>query len=168
MKDQEDRDMQEIRIRTDRRLIEAGFPCHQVGAETQRERGASSALPPLYFLHVWWARRPLTPSRAAILGSLLPADTDPEWFLRQLGIEKMQAIVNGEPWTLTGRILEHVEYGGDDQIWLTVDDRVLRLMEAEQERRKKNRSVIQQLCTADPALQHHPVIIRWKQVVLSM
>ena len=24
-----------------RRLIEAGFPCHQVGAETQRERGAS-------------------------------------------------------------------------------------------------------------------------------
>jgi len=34
------------------RLIEAGFPCHQVGAETQRERGASSALPPLYFMHV--------------------------------------------------------------------------------------------------------------------
>jgi putative DNA methylase len=34
------------------RLIERGFPCHQVGAETQRERGASSALPPLYFLHV--------------------------------------------------------------------------------------------------------------------
>ncbi|MBC7347342.1 MAG: DUF1156 domain-containing protein [Clostridia bacterium] len=57
---------------TDLRLIEAGFPCHQVGAETQRERGASSALPPLYFLHVWWARRPLTPSRTAILASLLP------------------------------------------------------------------------------------------------
>jgi hypothetical protein len=35
------------------RLMEHGFPCHQVGAETQRERGASSALPPLYFLHVW-------------------------------------------------------------------------------------------------------------------
>ena len=56
----------------DRRLIEHGFPCHQVGAETQRERGASSALPPLYFLHVWWARRPLTPSRAAIVASLAP------------------------------------------------------------------------------------------------
>ncbi|MEI7670726.1 MAG: hypothetical protein WCK00_01300 [Deltaproteobacteria bacterium] len=28
----------------DLRLIEAGFPCHQVGAETQRERGANSAL----------------------------------------------------------------------------------------------------------------------------
>src|SRR5437588_5682393 len=66
---------------TDVRLIEAGFPCHQVGAETQRERGASSSLPPLYFLHVWWARRPLTVSRAAILASLLPAyptDDDPE------------------------------------------------------------------------------------------
>jgi adenine-specific DNA methylase len=86
---------------TDLRLIEAGFPCYQVGAETQRERGASSALPPLYFLHVWWARRPLTPSRAAILASLLPADTDPDWFLRQLGIEKVQALINGVPWTLT-------------------------------------------------------------------
>lgn len=31
-------------MENDLRLIEAGFPCHQVGAETQRERGASSAL----------------------------------------------------------------------------------------------------------------------------
>ena len=86
----------------DVRLIEAGFPCHQVGAETQRERGASSALPPLYYLHVWWARRPLTPSRAAILASLLPADTDPDWFLRQRGIEKPVVEVNGATWVLTG------------------------------------------------------------------
>ena len=64
----------------DQRLIERGFPCHQVGAETQRERGASSALPPLYFLHVWWARRPLTPCRAAIVASLADAVTDPETF----------------------------------------------------------------------------------------
>src|SRR5262249_49766400 len=75
--------------------------CHQVGAETQRERGASSALPPLYFLHVWWTRKPLTLSRAAILASLLPADTDPDLFLRELGIEKVQAMVGGESWTLT-------------------------------------------------------------------
>ena len=61
----------------EKRLIEGKFPCGQVGAETQRERGASSALPPLYFLHVWWARRPLTPSRAAVLGSILPADVNP-------------------------------------------------------------------------------------------
>ena len=75
------------------RLIEHGFPCHQVGAETQRERGASSALPPLYYLHVWWARRPLTPSRAAILASLLPAEADTEAFLRQLGIERVEALL---------------------------------------------------------------------------
>jgi len=54
-------------------LIEQWLPIDQIGAECMRERGASSALPPLYFLHVWWARRPLTVSRAAILGSLLPA-----------------------------------------------------------------------------------------------
>ena len=38
--------------------------------------GTSTAcrlLPPLYFLHVWWARRPLITSRAAILAGVLPA-----------------------------------------------------------------------------------------------
>src|SRR5690606_11370214 len=37
-------------------------------------------------LHVWWARRPLVASRAAILASLLPADADREKFVRVLGI----------------------------------------------------------------------------------
>ncbi|WP_338824035.1 hypothetical protein MHOCP_21700 [Moorella humiferrea] len=153
--------MQNGEARTDIRLIEAGFPCHQVGAETQRERGASSALPPLYFLHVWWARRPLVPSRAAILASLLPAGTDPEWFLRQLGIEKVQAMVNGEPWTLTGQILSRVETDSTGVEWLSVDDVLLRAMEKEQERRAKNREIIQKLCNADPSLCSHPVIERW-------
>ena len=72
----------------EKKLIEGNFPCQQVGAETKRERGASSALPPLYFLHVWWARRPLTPSRAAVLGSILPADIAPEEFIKELGIVK--------------------------------------------------------------------------------
>ncbi|MBC8450385.1 MAG: DUF1156 domain-containing protein [Chloroflexi bacterium] len=53
-------------------LIESWLPFEAIGAESQRERGASSALPPLYFLHVWWARRPLTVSRAAVLAGLLP------------------------------------------------------------------------------------------------
>jgi hypothetical protein len=53
-------------------LIESWLPIAAIGAESQRERGASSALPPLYFLHVWWARRPLTTSRAASLASVLP------------------------------------------------------------------------------------------------
>lgn len=54
-------------------LIESWLPIAEVGVESMRERGASSALPPLYFLHVWWARRPLIASRAAILGGVLPA-----------------------------------------------------------------------------------------------
>jgi putative DNA methylase len=59
-------------------LIENWLPIDAIGAESKRERGASSALPPLYFLHVWWARRPLTTSRAAILASVLP-QWSPDW-----------------------------------------------------------------------------------------
>jgi putative DNA methylase len=85
-----------------RALIEDWLPIEALGAESKRERGASSALPPLYFLHVWWARRPLIASRAAILASVLPQwssnwptdilDTFPDrasyqaWFTRFLGI----------------------------------------------------------------------------------
>lgn len=76
------------------KLIEGNFPCEQVGAETRRERGASSALPPLYFLHVWWARRPLTPSRAALLGSILPADVNSDEFIKGLGIRKAQVCID--------------------------------------------------------------------------
>ena len=84
-----------------KRLIEEWLPIKEIGVESRRERAASNALPPLYYLHVWWARRPLTASRAAILGSLLPAwEGNGEllgnhfadegeyrrWFLRMLGI----------------------------------------------------------------------------------
>ena len=37
-------------------------------------------------LYVWWARRPLVVSRAAVLASLLPADADRDRFLHVLGI----------------------------------------------------------------------------------
>ena len=53
-------------------LIEDWLPIEALGAESKRERGASSALPPLYFLHVWWARRPLMVSRAAIWPACCP------------------------------------------------------------------------------------------------
>ena len=45
-----------------------------------------TALPPTYYLHVWWARRPLVASRAAVLASLLPAAADRGKFLHALGI----------------------------------------------------------------------------------
>lgn len=56
-----------------RPLIEQWFPGAIVGAESLRERASASSLPPLNFLHVWWARRPLASSRAAVAASLLPA-----------------------------------------------------------------------------------------------
>ena len=56
-----------------RLLIEDWFPVAELGIESVRERAAASALPPVYFLHVWWARRPLVASAGAVLGSLLPA-----------------------------------------------------------------------------------------------
>src|SRR6266540_7277772 len=67
-------------------LIEEWLPIEALGVESRRERGASSALPPLYFLHVWWARRPLTVSRAAVLASLLPADFPQDEFMKLMGI----------------------------------------------------------------------------------
>ena len=99
---------------TIRPLIEQWFPAGAVGAESLRERGSAKAYPPINFLHVWWARRPLIASRAAVLASLLPAwpsqseagadadaahvlevlkakfpkgeDTYREWFVRGIGI----------------------------------------------------------------------------------
>ncbi len=69
-----------------RRLIEDWLPIDALSEECVRERRSMSALPPTYYLHVWWARRPLVASRAAVLASLLPADAEHERFLHMLGI----------------------------------------------------------------------------------
>lgn len=68
-----------------RLLIEDWLPAAAIGVECMRERGSASALAPTTFLHVWWARRPLTVSRAAVLGSVLPADFPRDVFERLLG-----------------------------------------------------------------------------------
>ena len=70
----------------DTRLIERWLPIAALGEESIRERRSMTALPPIYYLHVWWARRPLVASRAAVLASLLPADADRSRFLHVLGI----------------------------------------------------------------------------------
>lgn len=71
---------------SDTRLIERWLPIAALGEESVRERRSMTALPPTYYLHVWWARRPLVASRAAILASLLPSVVDRERFLHVLGI----------------------------------------------------------------------------------
>lgn len=82
-------------------LIESWLPFETIGAESLRDASAARK-PPLNRLHVWWARRPLTVSRAAILAGLLPqwsedwpahlhakfptAEAYQAWFTRLLGI----------------------------------------------------------------------------------
>src|ERR1039457_3697808 len=71
---------------TERRLIEEWLPIGALGEESVRERRSMTALPPTYYLHVWWARRPLVASRAAVLASALPATADRDKFMHALGI----------------------------------------------------------------------------------
>jgi putative DNA methylase len=82
-------------------LIERWFPIDVIGAESMRDASAAQK-PPLNRLHVWWARRPLTASRAAILAGVLPIwsaewpshlrekfpteETYRAWFLKLCGI----------------------------------------------------------------------------------
>ena len=70
----------------DTRLIERWLPIAELGVESTRERTPMTPFPAPNRLHVWWARRPLVASRAAVLASLLPADADRETFLHVLGI----------------------------------------------------------------------------------
>lgn len=75
---------------SDNRLIERWLPIADIGEESARERRSMTALPGIYFLHVWWARRPLIASRAAVLASILPESADRQQFMHALGI-------HGEP-----------------------------------------------------------------------
>ena len=144
----------------EKKLIEGNFPCQQVGAETKRERGASSALPPLYFLHVWWARRPLTPSRAAVLGSILPADTDPSVFLRNLGIVKKNAIIGNQRWTLVGKNLDLVLKDGSEE-YIPVSDKFQKALDKENKRREKVRELLTQVMNHDDTLKYNSIVIEW-------
>jgi putative DNA methylase len=71
---------------SDVRLIERWLPIAALSEESVRERRSMTALPPTYYLHVWWARRPLVASRAAILASILPENADHAKFMDFLGI----------------------------------------------------------------------------------
>lgn len=68
------------------RLIEKWLPIAELGIESLRERTPMTPFPAPNRLHVWWARRPLVASRAAVLASLLPADADRKTFMHVLGI----------------------------------------------------------------------------------
>ncbi len=60
------------------RLIEKWMPINQISTEAIRERAGAVPNPAPHQLHVWWARRPLAPSRASTLLSLIPQSADDE------------------------------------------------------------------------------------------
>ena len=82
-----------------RRLIEDWLPIAALGQESIRERTPMTPFPAPNRLHVWWARRPLVASRAAILASMVSADADQDKFLHALGI-------HGDPIASRRRIAE--------------------------------------------------------------
>ena len=71
-------------VKRPRLLIENWLPAAAIGVECIRERSTGQQ-PPDKRLHVWWARRPLVVSRAAVLASVLPADFPRDVFERLLG-----------------------------------------------------------------------------------
>src|SRR5436190_1619861 len=78
-------------------LMEAGLPCSSLSAECQRDNNARQR-PPQNRLHIWWARRPPTVCRAAILAGLLPYDLNlPEHVLPQVVAEPTQADLDDLP-----------------------------------------------------------------------
>jgi len=144
----------------EKKLIEGNFPCQQVGAETKRERGANSMLPPVYYLHVWWARRPLTPSRAAVLGSILPADVAPDEFMKELGIVKKQAVVGGQCWTLVGKNLTLIDKDDSGEfIYYSADYQ--KALDKENERRVAVREYLRKLCEAEPSFSEDSLVKTW-------
>ena len=109
----------------DTRLIERWLPIAALGIESVRERTPMTPFPAPNRLHVWWARRPLVASRAAVLASLLPADADRDRFMHMLGIhgdpvaaKKRIAIANR-----TGERLGADAYGYSRAFGYTPNDR---------------------------------------------
>jgi len=67
-------------------LIEDWLPAAAIGVECMREHAlGGNSFPPIVRLHIWWARRPVTASRAAVLASLVPADFPRDVFERLVG-----------------------------------------------------------------------------------
>ena len=59
---------------TDQRLIEDYIPIEAISAQARREKSIRKGH--ISTLHLWWARRPLVATRAALHGALVPAPED--------------------------------------------------------------------------------------------
>lgn len=70
-----------------RRLIEHRLPLKEISEASAREKSIRHGH--ISTLHIWWARRPLAASRAAVFATLVP-DTDENY-------ELVKRIVPWEP-----------------------------------------------------------------------
>ena len=87
-------------------FLEAGLPCASLSAECQADNDARQR-PPQNRLHIWWARRPPTICRVAVLSGLLPYDAD----LRTPSTAVFDPAVQEEDLaSLTGKEREHLEF----------------------------------------------------------
>src|SRR5262249_57138650 len=85
--------------RTKPSFLEAGLPCASLSAECQSDNDARQR-PPQNRLHIWWARRPPTICRVAILTALTPHDAD----LMTAATEQFDPpVTEADLETLTGR-----------------------------------------------------------------
>ncbi len=66
----------------DRRLIEDYLPIEAISTEARREKSVRKGH--ISTLHLWWARRPLVASRAAVFGALVPAGSVKPEFVAEL------------------------------------------------------------------------------------
>src|SRR5438874_8242193 len=71
-------------VQKPRVFIEEWLPAAAIGVECIRERSTGQQPPDKRF-HVWWARRPLAASRAAVLASVLPSNFPHDVFESLMG-----------------------------------------------------------------------------------
>src|SRR6266851_1572533 len=83
----------------DRRLIEDLIPIREISAEASREKSLRHGN--ISTLHIWWARKPITASRAAVYGALVPAPTDSKE--RAVYMERMRKLCS---WDAPTGVLE--------------------------------------------------------------
>ena len=72
-------------------------------------------------------------------------------------------MVQDEPWILTGELLGQVETDASGAEVLPVDERVLRRLQEEDERRTENRTLIAELKAKDASLAGDPILARWER-----
>ena len=86
-------------------LIEHYLPIDEISIESLRERAGMVPNPAPHQIHVWWSRKPLTISRAAVAASLMPDDASRADVLALLGIPETLLAEHAD-------ILEAREKGG--------------------------------------------------------